>query len=84
MAATRGSAASKSFAALVGGAKERYLSTRSGRRDGADEWQMPDDVANSGLDLNDRKGRHLDHMGRHMGSDLGRHIDCRSDSCDMS
>ena len=49
--------------------KEGHLSLRSGRRNGADERQMPDHVADSGLDLNDRKRRH---------------IDCRSMSCDMS
>jgi hypothetical protein len=46
--------------------EERHLSIWSGRRDGADERQMPDDVADPGLDLNDRKGRHI-----------RRHIDCR-------
>jgi hypothetical protein len=32
----------------------------SGRREGADERQMPDGVADSGLDLNDCAGRHID------------------------
>jgi len=43
--------------------EERHLSIRSGRRDGADERQMPDDIANSGLDLNDRShiGRRIDY-----------------------
>ena len=53
---------------VPGGARrrreERHLSVRSGRRDGADERQMPDDITDSGLDLNDR-------------SHIGRRIDCR-------
>ena len=53
--------------------EERHLPLRSRRGDGADKRQMPDDVANSRLNLNDRKGRHI-----------GRHIDCCSMSCDMS
>ena len=39
--------------------EERHLSVRGGRGDSADERQMPDDVADSWLDLNDRKGRHV-------------------------
>ena len=44
--------------------EERHLSVRSGRDDGADERQMPDDITDSGLDLNDR-------------SHIGRRLDCR-------
>ena len=48
--------------------QERHPAARRGGSDGPDERQMPDDIADARLDLNDRTGRH---------------VDCRPKGCDM-
>jgi hypothetical protein len=49
--------------------EECHLAAGRGGRDGPDERQVPDDVANARLDLDDCARRH---------------IDCRSKGCDMA
>ena len=53
----------------IGGARKRHAAARRDGGDGADEGQMPDDVADAGFDLDDGV--------------LAGHVDCRAKGCDM-